>query len=126
MTGGIKFSFDTDDLLISTDHLCRRKSRSRSHFKQQSVVDVEELEAIQVSCTCCIYLNFPRLLDRLWHHVVFHHLLIILLSAHAIARNEVEPTTFTITVVLNSAEPEVFSALFHELTSHGLVWRLNL
>ena len=68
--------------------------------------------------------NFPGLLDRVWHHVVFHELVTDLLGAVAVAGNEVESITFT-TVVLNSAQPKVLSLLFHKLISHGRVWQLK-
>ena len=69
--------------------------------------------------------NFPGLLDRVWHHIVFHRLVTDLLGALAVAGNEVESTSFTVAIVLNSAQPKVIGCLFHELISHSLVWVLN-
>ena len=69
--------------------------------------------------------NFPGLLDRVWHHIVFHRLVTDLLGALAVAGNEVESTSFTVAIVLNSAQPQVFSLLFHKLISHSRVWQLK-
>jgi hypothetical protein len=49
----------------------------------------------------------------------------LLLRALAIAPNEVEATTFTISSVFNSCKPKVCSSLFDELFLHGFGWKLN-
>ncbi len=88
--GSLHFGFDSDDLLISSNqHWCHCVV-SVSNFKQQSVVDVEELESAQINSTKAVHLNFPGLLARLRHHVVLHCKITLLLSALPIVRDEVE------------------------------------
>ncbi len=66
-----------------------------SNFKQQSVVDVEELESSHRISLIAVHFNFPGLLARLWHHEVLHWLITLLLSALPIARDEVESDALT-------------------------------
>jgi hypothetical protein len=122
LIGGIQFGFDTNDLFISSNQRGCHCVSKVSNSKQQIVFLVKELESLQASIT--VNFNFPGLLDRLWHHEVFHRLVTLLLSALAIARNKVVSTTIT-TTVLNSCKIEVFSSLFDELPQHEIARKLN-
>ena len=93
------FSFDSDDLLISSNQHCFHCVFSVSNFKQQSVVDVEELESLQIISIPAVHFNFPGLLARLWHHVVLHCTITLLLSALPIVRDEVEIEALTTVIV---------------------------
>ena len=118
------FGFDSDDLLVSSyQHWCHCAG-SLSNFKQQSIVDVEELESPQIICNIAVHFNFPGLLARLWHHEVLHWLITLLLSALSIVRDEVESAALT-TIVFKSCEIVLFGSFFAELRPHGLVRELN-
>ena len=125
LIGVVQFGFYSDDLLVSSNqHWCHCVGND-SNFKQQSVVDVEELESVQMSSTIAVHFNFPGLLARLWHHEVLHWLIALLLSALPVARNEVVSDALTTNIVLKSCKTEIFSSLFGELSPHGLVRKLN-
>ena len=94
-----------------------------SNFKQQSIVDVEELESSQ-NTTTAVHFNFPGLLARLWHHEVLHWLITLLLSALSIVRDEVESAALT-TIVLKSCKKEIFGSFFGKVSPHGFVRQLN-
>ncbi len=99
LTVRVQFGFDADDLLISSDqHWCHCVGGvSVSNFKQQSVVDVEELESRHIFTA--VHFNFPGLLASLWHHEVLHWLITLLLSALAIVRDKVVSVALTTTRV---------------------------
>ncbi len=119
------FSFDTNDLLISTDQHGRHCIGNKSNFKNESVFTVEELESIQDRCLLLVHLNFPGLFDCFRHHVVLHRLITLLLSAHAIAPNKIVKTSLPTTAVFNSCKPKVNSPLFYKFYQHGFGWKLN-
>ena len=97
---GVQFGFDSDDLFISSNqHWCHCAVDSVSNFKQQSVVDVEELESTHIMSTIAVHFNFPGLLARLWHHVVLHWVITLLLSALPIVRDEVVSFALTTLIV---------------------------
>ena len=122
-----QFSFDADNLLIcSNQHFCRSAVlMSESNFKQQSVVNVEELKSVHISCNSTVHYNFPGVLARLRHHVVLNFKITLLLSALAIAPNEIVSIALTSRTVFKSCKPEVFGTLFVELSPHGRIWELN-
>ena len=119
---GVQFGFDSDDLLVSSNQHWCHCVESVSNFKQQSVVDVEELESRQI--TTAVHFNFPGLLARLWHHEVLHWLITLLLSALPIVRDEVESAALT-TIVLKSCKKEIFGSFFGKVSPHGFVRQLN-
>jgi hypothetical protein len=97
----VQFGFDSDDLLISSNQHWCHVGVSVSNFKQQSVVDVEELKSAQTTSTSAVHMNFPCLLARLLHHKVLHLKITLLLSALPIARDEVVSAAFTTIVFKN-------------------------
>ncbi len=132
--GILYFGSDTNDLLIRTDQkVCLipivgikfiDPTRKISDFKDESVVTVEELESFQVT-PARVHHNFSGLLDCFRQHEVLHCLITLLLSALAVAPNEVVTNTLTIIIVLKSCKPKVSSPLTDELFPHGFVWKLN-
>ena len=119
----VQFGFDSDDLLVSSNQHWCHFGVSVSNFKQQSIVDVEELESSQMHTTA-VHFNFPGLLARLWHHVVLHWLITLLLSALPIVRDEVVMAALT-TIVSESCKIVLFGSFFGELSPHGLVRALD-
>ncbi len=91
----VQFGSDSDDLLISSYKNWCHCAVSGSNFKQQSVVDVEELESLQIKSTIAVHFNFPGLLARFWHHEVLHWHITLLLSTLAIVRDEVVKAALT-------------------------------
>ena len=124
LIGFVWFGFDSDDLLVSSNQDWCHFAGSGSNFKQQSVVDVEELESTQITSTIAVHFNFPGLLARLWHHEVLHWLITLLLSALSIVRDEVESAALT-TIVLKSCKKEIFSSFYGEDSPRDLAWPLN-
>ena len=96
---GVHFGFDSDDLLVSSNQHWCHCAGSVSNFKQQSVVDVEELESSQMMSTKAVHFNFPGLLARLWHHEVLHCIITLLLSALPIFRDKVVSGALSSTIV---------------------------
>ena len=122
---GVHFGFDSDDLLVSSNQHWCHCAVSVSNFKQQSVVDVEKLESVQITSIQAVHFNFPGLLARLWHHEVLHWHITLLLSALRIARDEVVSAALTTKIVLKSCKKEIFGSFFDEVSQHGFVGPLN-